>query len=123
MLLKALLLEKASGWVAWIVKEHHLWSDMLRKRPGKKLSQPRYGSDAKVYSKTELNKLCNLFLLLTDSCSLGVTILTLSLDLLCSISTSSFFILKVTGVEREVHGVPYIPGCLGVEEMQTVETI
>lgn len=39
VLLKALLLEKASGWVAWVVKEHRLRSNMFRKRPRKKLSQ------------------------------------------------------------------------------------
>lgn len=57
----------------------------------KHLSQPIYGSVAKVCSKTKLNKLCNLFLLLIDSCSLGVVIFSFSLGLLFSIFENSFF--------------------------------
>lgn len=90
VLLKALLLELASGWVAWLVKGCHLRNNMLRKRPGKKLSQPIYGSDSKLCSKPRLNKLRNLFLLLIDGCPLRITILSFSLNLLCCISENPF---------------------------------
>lgn len=82
---------KGLRWVAWVVKEYHLGSSVLRRRPGKKLSQPIYGSDAKVCSKTQLNKLCNLFLLLICSCSPGVMILFFFWGLLFSIFENSFF--------------------------------
>lgn len=122
--MKALLLEKASGCVIGLLKGHHLGSNMLRKILGKKLSQPIYGSNAKLCSKTKLNKLKNLFPLLTDNCSLGLMILFFCLGLLLilsfcmgllfSISENPFFeiSLYLKPNKYEKHGVPFFPWVL-----------
>lgn len=80
---------------------------MLRKMLGKTLFQPVYGSNAKVCSKTKLNKLQNLFLLVIGNCSLGLMILSFSLGLLFSIFENPFFkiSLYLKPNKYEKHGV------------------